>query len=345
MTSANPYAAIASEYVRLLRSPPDVSPDQLSPPTAVEIPPNAPTVLLFSPHPDDECLVGALPLRLMRELKLNVLNVAVTLGSRKDRQQERWEELQRACNYLGFGLIPTQENGLERVNLATREGEPEVWAQSVSVIRKILQQHQPKIIFFPHDRDWNRTHIGTHYLVMDAIATMEARFSCWLLETEYWGAMDNPNLAIESSAAEIADLMAATSFHEQGFFNLYNPVVFSRSLYISLSRANFFSLDLFLDCSLERLLKVYHTFDVNPSYFFDLDFDLEIARNLELILGNFQLRRLNPELYIVLEELRDCFPNREDEEFKTLWQKNSKTWTEDLRGAMIQYRNIGHAAY
>jgi len=130
--------------------------------------------------------------------------------------------------------------------------------------------------------------------------------------------------------------------HEQGFFNLYNPVVFSRSLYISLSRANFFSLDLFLDCSLERLLKVYHTFDVNPSYFFDLDFDLEIARNLELILGNFQLRRLNPELYIVLEELRDCFPNREDEEFKTLWQKNSKTWTEDLRGAMIQYRNIGH---
>jgi len=213
MTSANPYAAIASEYVRLLRSPPDVSPDQLSPPTAVEIPPNAPTVLLFSPHPDDECLVGALPLRLMRELKLNVLNVAVTLGSRKDRQQERWEELQRACNYLGFGLIPTQENGLERVNLATREGEPEVWAQSVSVIRKILQQHQPKIIFFPHDRDWNRTHIGTHYLVMDAIATMEARFSCWLLETEYWGAMDNPNLAIESSAAEIADLMAATSFH------------------------------------------------------------------------------------------------------------------------------------
>lgn len=213
MTRLNPYRAIASEYSRLLQDKSEISPEMLSPPAAVEIPPHAPKVLLFSPHPDDECLVGALPLRLLRELKMRVINVAVTQGSNKDRQQERWQELQEACDYLGFGLVPTQDNGLERVNRETREGEPELWQQSVSKICQILDQHRPKVIFFPHDRDWNSTHIGTHYLVMDALAKMEARFSCWLVETEYWGAMESPNLAIASSPEDLGDLMAATAFH------------------------------------------------------------------------------------------------------------------------------------
>jgi LmbE family N-acetylglucosaminyl deacetylase len=37
--------------------------------------------LIFSPHPDDECIIGGLALRLLREAKWNVINVAVTLGS------------------------------------------------------------------------------------------------------------------------------------------------------------------------------------------------------------------------------------------------------------------------
>ena len=41
----------------------------------------APKVLIFSPHPDDEVIIGALPLRLLREFGVRVVNVAVTLGS------------------------------------------------------------------------------------------------------------------------------------------------------------------------------------------------------------------------------------------------------------------------
>jgi LmbE family N-acetylglucosaminyl deacetylase len=47
------------------------------------------TVMILSPHPDDECISGGLALRLMHENGWHVVNVAVTLGSNKDRQKER----------------------------------------------------------------------------------------------------------------------------------------------------------------------------------------------------------------------------------------------------------------
>ena len=37
--------------------------------------------------------------------------------------------------------------------------------------------------------------------------------SCLTVETEFWGAMDTPNLMVESSAADVADLVAALSLH------------------------------------------------------------------------------------------------------------------------------------
>jgi len=61
---------------------------------------NAPRVLIFSPHPDDECITGGLALRLLREAKWNVVNVAVTLGSDRVRQAARRRELQNACAAL-----------------------------------------------------------------------------------------------------------------------------------------------------------------------------------------------------------------------------------------------------
>ncbi len=54
-----------------------------------QIPASAPNVLIFSPHPDDECITGALALRLLREAKWNIANVAVTLGSNRARQSSR----------------------------------------------------------------------------------------------------------------------------------------------------------------------------------------------------------------------------------------------------------------
>jgi len=34
-----------------------------------------------------------------------------------------------------------------------------------------------------------------------------------MIETEFWGAMDDPNLMVEVSAEDLADLITATTFH------------------------------------------------------------------------------------------------------------------------------------
>ena len=169
--------------------------------------------MFFAPHPDDETIVGALALRIFREAKMNLINVAVTQGSKRERQTERLVELQNACNYLGYDVQTTGPHGLEKVTMKTRQNEPQLWADMVPVITDILIKHQPRVILFPHERDWNGTHIGVHHLVMDALKQMPSAFECYLVETEFWGAMDDPNLMVEVSEQDLADLITATTFH------------------------------------------------------------------------------------------------------------------------------------
>jgi N-acetylglucosamine malate deacetylase 1 len=173
----------------------------------------APRVLFFAPHPDDECIVGALALRLMRQAHARVINVAVTLGGKSDRRAERLRELRRACRYLGFELVTIAPGGLDRINLKTRQEDRLHWKRSVAGIVRLLQQHQPTVVFCPHDHDWNNTHVGAHFLVLDALKRLRKSFECYVVETEFWAPMADPNLMVEVGPEEVADMMAATSFH------------------------------------------------------------------------------------------------------------------------------------
>ena len=175
--------------------------------------PDAPKVLVFSPHPDDEVIIGGLALRLLREAKWNVINVAVTQGSKQERQTERFQELKNCCECIGFGLVQTAPGGLKKINPKTRAQEPAHWSQSVKVIADILAEHQPRVVLFPHDLDWNSTHVGTHFLVMDALKNLPAAFSCYTVETEFWGQNPSPNLMVELSVQHVADLIVALTFH------------------------------------------------------------------------------------------------------------------------------------
>jgi N-acetylglucosamine malate deacetylase 1 len=213
MTSATPYHELVSEIARLVRDGRNYPLGGFPPPPRPALPGDAAAALIFSPHPDDECIIGALALRFMREAKLRVLNVAVTQGSKKERQAARWDELQAACDHLGFGLIQTAPGGLEKINVSAREQNRAHWDACVQVIAGILAERQPRVIFFPHDTDWNSTHIGTHHLVVDALRRQPATFSCFVIETEFWGAMATPNLMIESTMEDVGDMMTALSFH------------------------------------------------------------------------------------------------------------------------------------
>jgi len=209
----NPYHHFISEYARLAKEgrtyPLGQSASLLRPPTS----PDAPKVLIFSPHPDDEVIIGGLALRLLREAKWNVVNVAVTQGSKKERQTERFQELKNCCECIGIGLVQTAPGGLEKINPKTRAQEPTHWSQSVKVIADILAEHQPRAVLFPHDLDWNSTHVGTHFLVMDALKSLPAGFSCYTVETEFWGQNPSPNLMVELNEEHVADLIAALTFH------------------------------------------------------------------------------------------------------------------------------------
>jgi LmbE family N-acetylglucosaminyl deacetylase len=212
MATNNPYRAFVDGFVRLLTNDGAFGATGLARPDRPMVAADAPKALIFAPHPDDEVIIGGLPLRLLRELKMNVVNVAVTLGSRVDRQLERWQELKNCCDYIGFGLVAPEERGLEGINSAAREKDPQRWASSVEAIARLLTEHRPSIVFFPHDDDWNKTHIGVHHLLVGALGS--SRLACLTVETEFWGAMDAPNLMVESSAADVADLVAALSLHE-----------------------------------------------------------------------------------------------------------------------------------
>jgi N-acetylglucosamine malate deacetylase 1 len=209
----HPYHHFVTETLRLLREARDLPLGGFAPLPRPAPAADAPRALIFAPHPDDECVTGALALRLLREAGMRVIDVAVTQGSSPDRRGPRLAELTRACAFLGFELATTGPAGLERINPRSRAGDPGHWQAAVGVIAELLAREQPRVVFCPHDADANSTHIGTHHLVMDALARQPADFACAVIETEYWSTMAGPNLMVESSPADAADLIAAISFH------------------------------------------------------------------------------------------------------------------------------------
>jgi LmbE family N-acetylglucosaminyl deacetylase len=209
----HPYHHYVDEIVRLTHEAHQHALGGYPPLPRPPLAPDAPRVLIFAPHPDDECVTGALALRLLREARMRVVDVAVTQGSNKERQAARLDELRNACGFLGFELVTTGPAGLERINPSTRAQDPAHWRSAVVVIARLLGEHQPRAIFCPHPADLNSTHVGTHHLVMDALAAQPSSFECAVIETEFWAAMESPNLLVESSADDVGDLVAAIACH------------------------------------------------------------------------------------------------------------------------------------
>ncbi len=154
-------------------------------------------VLLFSPHPDDECITGLLPLRLQREAGFQVINIPMTFGSNKGERERRLNELTQACSYLGW--VNHDQESLESL--------------AVNEVTLLLEEYQPTLILYPHKEDWNSRHEEVHRILEEALRSMPERFECVLVQTEYWRAMKSPNLLVEGDVSLVADLVAATSLH------------------------------------------------------------------------------------------------------------------------------------
>lgn len=208
----NPYSNFVGQSARLVQDAKTLPLGGFAPAPQPPIAPGAPKALFFAPHPDDESIGGGLALRLLRQANWNIINVAVTLGSLEERKVSRLAELRGSCDYLAFGLELPEPHGLDNVRAATRTSDSSNWARMVSIIVSLLEKHRPAAIFFPHQLDWNSTHVGVHLLVTDALQAARG-LECYLVETEFWGELAKPNLLVEYAQAEVADLVAATSFH------------------------------------------------------------------------------------------------------------------------------------
>src|SRR5271170_3259085 len=100
----NPYSKLVSDSARLVAEGKSLPLGGLPPLPRPTPAADAPTALFFAPHPDDETILGGLALRLLREAKWNVIDIAITLGSIQGRKAGRREELGHACHFLGLGL-------------------------------------------------------------------------------------------------------------------------------------------------------------------------------------------------------------------------------------------------
>ena len=182
-------------------------------PSHPAIPRDAPRALIFSPHPDDECIIGGLALRFMREAGMRVLNVAVTQGSNKARQAGSLDELRAACDYSGSICSRPRPVASDNINAGRGPAIPDSGRLRLTSSAESSRRSSRRSCSSLTTTDWNRTHIGTHFWSMDALARQPANFACHVVETEFWGAMATPNLMVESSVADLAEMMTASSFH------------------------------------------------------------------------------------------------------------------------------------
>ena len=198
----NPYHRYVSELARLVHE------GKQFPLGGFPTPPRPPSrpmrraALIFSPHPDDECIIGGLALRLQREAGMRVVNVAVTQGSNKARQAAR---LGRAAapraTTSGSIWSQTVPGGLEKINVKTRSGRSGALAgrRSRSSPRILARAAAGGRVLPARHRLEQHAHRHAPPARGRARAARPPDFTCHVVETEFWGAMATPNLMVESS--------------------------------------------------------------------------------------------------------------------------------------------------
>ncbi|MBU0485615.1 MAG: PIG-L family deacetylase [Proteobacteria bacterium] len=173
-------------------------------------------IVICSPHPDDEALICALPLRLMREDRVAVVNVALTLGSDPARKEERRQEMARACGVLGFEYRLVEEPlAFDRITPTASGHAPAGRGKKIEVLADLFAKLAPDLVFCPHEDDLHPTHIWANHLVIKALKkySEDGGQDVILLETEYWHPMKDPDLLVAASPKEVALMIEALCCH------------------------------------------------------------------------------------------------------------------------------------
>jgi N-acetylglucosamine malate deacetylase 1 len=174
---------------------------------------NVGKAMILAPHPDDEVVVGALPLRLKREAGLEIVAVPVTFGSKQERQAARKLEMQAACAVLGFRYAEIASQPLHSVRPEIATEQPIIWQGMSQKLANLLLAEKPQFLFLPHRHDGHPTHIGVHRLAMNALAKLPQDFAVTLIFTEFWQPQADPNLMVGIAPADLELLVTALMAH------------------------------------------------------------------------------------------------------------------------------------
>lgn len=154
------------------------------------------TVMILSPHPDDESIIGTLALRLSKENNAHVINVAVTVGSNLERQKARKQELEDACELLEMECVYLDEN----------------WKTKEKELKSLIQKYQPELIIAPHTKDYHPAHIKTGELCKKVLSSLK-KTTTLVAWSEFWAPMTKPTILVEAPKEILELQMEALTKH------------------------------------------------------------------------------------------------------------------------------------
>jgi LmbE family N-acetylglucosaminyl deacetylase len=160
-------------------------------------------ILIFAPHPDDECLMSGLALRLRREKGARVAVFPFSFGSDPKRRQARKKELGDALRVLGFELLDPRSQGEDR-------------EAGVDWMKKALEAFQPDAVVLPHSEDGHPAHKRCSIAGLGAIQEFvrDSGKAIRVFESEYWSSIAEPNLLLPLSTEDAIVLGEALLCHE-----------------------------------------------------------------------------------------------------------------------------------
>jgi len=149
---------------------------------------SSPTVVHFSPHPDDELLGAPAALFTLRDAGWRVVNVACSLG-RPAQHARRRGELEEACRRAAFEL---------RVDGVDPGG--------------VLAELRPTLVVSPSPHDRHPFHEEVARAALDAVTNAGGPETIWLWGL--WGELALPSLVVEVTDERLDEIEHALSAHE-----------------------------------------------------------------------------------------------------------------------------------
>lgn len=146
------------------------------------------SVMIFSPHQDDETLGCGGLICLKSQLNVSVKVVFITDGQKSHENtpwikppanliQVRKQEAINALNILGVKASNVEFLDLIDGTLSSLTNEQRL--DAVSKISKLMQRCQPKEVYVPHRHDNHPDHESTYKLVQAAINLSEMQVELW----------------------------------------------------------------------------------------------------------------------------------------------------------------------